>query len=332
LSTPDTYDFTGDTLAKELVLVTGGAGFIGSHLVRRLLHDGYQVRVLDDFFSGKRDNLSEVADNIDLIEGSMADFETATRAVQGVDCILHQGAMPSVPRSVADPLGSNHANVTGTLTMLTAARDAKVRRFVYAASSSAYGDTPTLPKVETMPTDPRSPYAVAKLAGENYCRAFYRVYGMETVCLRYFNVFGPRQDPKSEYAAVIPKFILAMLEGRPITIQGDGEQSRDFTYIDNTVAGNMLAMTAPEAVGEVCNLACGERFTLNQMVQTLSEIMGITPEIQYLEGRTGDVKHSLADISKAQRLLGYQPQVSFRDGLAQTVEYFRSLHEKANAQ
>jgi UDP-glucose 4-epimerase len=315
-------------LANELVLVTGGAGFIGSHLVRRLLREGYRVRVLDDFFSGKRDNLADTIEDIELIVGSMADQEVATRATAGVDTVLHQGAIPSVPRSVRDPLASNHANVTGTLTMLTAARDAKVRRFVYAASSSAYGDTPTLPKVETMPTDPRSPYAAAKLAGENYCKSFYRVYGLETVCLRYFNVFGPRQDPNSEYAAVIPKFILAMLEGRPITIQGDGEQSRDFTYIDNNVEGNLLAMYASGAPGEVFNLACGERFTLNQMVQNLSEIMGIAPQIEYLEGRTGDVKHSLADITKARTILGYNPGVSFREGLARTVEYFRSLHEQ----
>jgi UDP-glucose 4-epimerase len=315
-------------LANELVLVTGGAGFIGSHLVRRLLHDGFRVRVLDDFFSGKPENLKDILSSIDMVQGSIADYDTALRAVQGADCVLHQAAIPSVPRSVRDPLASNHANVTGTLTMLTAARDAKVRRFVYAASSSAYGDTPTLPKVETMATDPRSPYAAAKLAGENYCKAFYRVYGLETVCLRYFNVFGPRQDPNSEYAAVIPKFILAMMEGRAITIQGDGEQSRDFTFIDNNVEGNMLAMTAQDAPGEVFNLACGERFTLNEMVQNLSEIMGITPHIEYLEGRTGDVKHSLADISKAERILGYTPKVSFRDGLAQTVEYFRSLNTK----
>lgn len=305
--------------------MTGGGGFIGSHLVRRLLRDGYSVRVLDNFYTGKRPNLDEVLSDIDLHEGSIADESDAKRAVEGVAYVLHQAAIPSVPRSVRDPLGSNQANVTGTLTMLNAAREAGVKRFVYAASSSAYGNTPTLPKVETMPTDPLSPYAVAKLAGENYCRAFTRVYGLETVCLRYFNVFGPRQDPNSEYAAVIPKFILAMREGRPITIQGDGEQSRDFTYIDNTVEGNLRAMKAPEAAGEVCNLACGERFTLNEMVTLLGEIMSVEPKIEYLEGRTGDVKHSLADIDKARRLLGYEPTVSFRDGLAQTVEYFQSL-------
>ena len=311
-------------MANELVLVTGGGGFIGSHLVRGLLRDGYRVRVLDNFQTGKRANLEDVLADIELHEGSISDETAARRAVDGVDFVLHQAAIPSVPRSVRDPIGSNEAGINGTLNMLVASRDASVKRFVYAASSSAYGNTPTLPKVETMATDPLSPYAVAKLAGEQYCRAFTRVYGFETVCLRYFNVFGPRQDPKSEYAAVIPKFILAMREGRAITIHGDGEQSRDFTYIDNTVEGNLRAMKAPDAAGEMCNLACGKSFTLNEMVAMLGEIMGVEPKIEYLEGRAGDVKHSLADIDKARRLLGYEPTVSFRDGLAQTVEYFRS--------
>jgi len=315
----------GKRVGKQTVLVTGGAGFIGSHLVDRLLKDGFEVRVLDDFFSGKRANIAHVLDRIELIEGSVADVDVAARAVEGVDYVLHQAAIPSVPRSVREPLKSNHANVDGTLAMLDAARNAGVRRFIYAASSSAYGDTPTLPKVETMASDPRSPYAVAKLAGEGYCRAFTRVYGLETVALRYFNVFGPRQDPESEYAAVIPKFILALMEDRPITLHGDGEQSRDFTFIDNNLEGNRLAMTAPEASGEVMNLACGERFTLNELVAMLAEIMGKTPRVTYIESRTGDVKHSLADISKAKRLLGYEPRVSFREGLERTVEYFREL-------
>jgi nucleoside-diphosphate-sugar epimerase len=310
-----------------MVLVTGGAGFIGSHLVDRLLREGHRVRVLDDFFSGKRGNLAHVQGEVELIEGSVADEAVAERAVAGVDCVFHQAAMPSVPRSVAEPLASNHANVNGTLAILNAARNAGVRRVVYAASSSAYGDTPTLPKVETMATAPRSPYAVAKLAGENYCQAFTRVYGLETVCLRYFNVFGPRQDPASEYAAVIPKFILALMEGRTITMHGDGEQSRDFTYIDNTVEGNIRAMTAPEASGEMMNLACGERFTLNQLVQELAQITGLEPKVEYIPSRTGDVKHSLADISKARRLLGYEPQVTFRQGLEKTVAYFRELNK-----
>jgi UDP-glucose 4-epimerase len=316
-------------VGKELVLVTGGAGFIGSHLCERLLHEGYGVRVLDDFFSGKRDNIAPFGSGIEMVEGSVADPAVAARAVKGAHFVLHQAAIPSVPRSVREPLKSNHANVNGTLTLLEAAKDAGVQRVVYAASSSAYGDTPTLPKVETMASDPRSPYAVAKLAGEGYCRAFTRVYGLETVCLRYFNVFGPRQDPNGDYAAVIPRFILAILEGRPITLHGDGEQSRDFTFIANTVDGNLLAMKAPGASGEVMNLACGESFTLNQMVQMLAEIIGKTPHVEYIESRTGDVKHSLADISKARRLLGYEPKVSFREGLEKTVEYFRALHSNA---
>jgi nucleoside-diphosphate-sugar epimerase len=309
----------------KIVLVTGGAGFIGCNLVRQLLESGYRVRVLDNFATGKRTNLEEIWDRIEVIDGSITDLPTAQRAVEGVDCVLHQAAIPSVPRSVSDPLGSNEANVTGTLTMLVAARDAKVRRFVYAASSSAYGNTPTLPKVETMPSSPLSPYAVAKLAGENYCRAFHRVYGLETVALRYFNIFGPRQDPKSQYAAVIPKFITAMDAGEEVTIHGDGEQSRDFTYIDNAVQANIKAMTALDAPGEVCNVACGERFTLNEMVATLAAIMQVTPRVKHIETRQGDVQHSLADITKARQLLGYEPAITFYEGLARTVAYFRSL-------
>jgi UDP-glucose 4-epimerase len=244
--------------------------------------------------------------------------------VEGVTCVFHQGAIPSVPRSVSDPLGSNHDNVTGTLTMLVAARDAGVERFVYAASSSAYGNAPASPKVETMPTDPISPYAVAKIAGEGYCRAFYHAFNLETVALRYFNVFGPRQDPLSPYAAVIPRFITALLEDREITIFGDGEQSRDFIYVDNVVEANFKAMTALGAGGEICNVACGESFTLNQLVVALGEIMQVTPHVRYTEAQAGDVKHSLADISKARRLLGYEPQVSFREGLSRTVAYFQS--------
>jgi nucleoside-diphosphate-sugar epimerase len=310
----------------SLVLVTGGAGFIGSHLVRRLLRDGYRVRVLDNYATGKRGNLEEVRAAVEMIEGSIADEETARRAVDGVAGVFHEAAIPSVPRSVSDPLGSNHDNVTGTLTLLIAARDAGVRRFVYAASSSAYGDTPTLPKVETMRPDPLSPYAVAKLAGEGYCRAFHRVYGLETVALRYFNIFGPRQDPLSLYAAVIPRFITALLEDREITIYGDGEQSRDFTYVDNAVEANLKALTAPGTAGEMCNVACGESFTLNQLVAALSEIMRVTPRVRYVERQPGDVLHSLADIGKARSLLGYEPQVSFHQGLERTVAYFRTLH------
>ena len=309
----------------ELVLITGGAGFIGSHLVRRLLRDGYRVRVLDNLATGKAANLAEVREQIDWIEGSITDGAIAARAVESASYVLHQAAIPSVPRSIADPLASHQENSTGTLTMLCAARDAGVKRFVYAASSSAYGDTPTLPKVETMRTDPLSPYAVAKLSGENYCRALHRVYGLETVALRYFNIFGPRQDPKSLYSAVIPKFITAILEDRPIAIYGDGEHSRDFTFIDNTVDANLLAMTTPGIGGQMCNIACGERFSLNELVERLGAIAGKTPRVEYQDRRAGDVQHSLADISLAHELLGYEPRVSFEEGLRQTVAYFRAL-------
>ena len=306
-----------------MVLVTGGAGFIGSHLVRRLLNDNYSVRVLDNLATGKLENLAPVQNDIEMINGSIADESAVSRAVRGVDFILHQAAIPSVPRSVRDPIGSNQINVDGTLLLLNAARQAGVQRMVYAASSSAYGNTPILPKVETMRSEPLSPYAVAKLAGENYCRAFTHVYGLETVALRYFNVFGPRQDPMSEYAAVIPKFILALLNNEPITIHGDGEQSRDFTYIDNTVDGNMRAMSSSNASGEMMNLACGASFTLNEMVRALEEITGRKANVQYVDKRTGDVKDSLADIDKARRLLDYEPLVSFREGLERTVKYFQ---------
>ncbi len=311
--------------SNELVLVTGGAGFIGSHLVRRLLRDGYRVRVLDNLATGKATNLAEVQSQIEFLEGSVTDAETAARAVEGASYVLHQAAIPSVPRSIADPLASHAENSTGTLSILCAARDAGVKRFVYAASSSAYGDTPVLPKEETMRTDPLSPYAVAKLSGENYCRAFNRVYGLETVALRYFNIFGPRQDPKSLYSAVIPKFITAILEDREISIYGDGEHSRDFTFIDNTVDANLLAMTTPGVGGVMCNIACGERFSLNELVNRLGAIIGKTPRVTYAERRTGDVQHSLADISRARELLGYQPRISFDEGLQQTVAYFKNL-------
>lgn len=310
--------------------MTGGAGFIGSHLVRQLLSDGYPVRVLDNYASGKRENLSDVQDKIEMIEGDVADFEVAQRAVEGVDCVFHQAAIPSVPRSVSDPLGCHHATATGVVTMLTAAHKAGTRRFVYAASSSAYGDASALVKEETMPTDPLSPYAVAKLSGENYCRAFHHVYGMETIALRYFNVFGPRQDPLSEYSAVVPRFISALLDEKEVTIYGDGEQSRDFTFIDNVVQANMKAMTASQVGGEVCNVACGESFTLNQLVALLGEIMHVSPRVRYAPARAGDVRHSLADISKAQHLLSYKPEVDFREGVQRTVEYFKSTYSEIN--
>ena len=310
--------------SETLILVTGGAGFVGSHLVRRLLTEGYQVRVLDSLVTGKPENLSEVQGDIEWIEGDAADPEVAQKAASGATYVFHEAAIPSVPRSVRDPLVSHRANATGTVTMLTAARDAGVKRFIYAASSSAYGDTPTLPKTETMATDPLSPYAVDKLSGENYCRAFHTVYGMQTVALRYFNVFGPRQDPLSEYSAVIPRFIAAMLKDEEVTVHGDGEQSRDFTFVADVVQANLLALTAPLAGGDMCNIACGQSFTLNQLISFLAEIMQVTPRVRYVEARAGDVKHSLADISRAGKLLGYHPQVSFQEGLLQTVQYLKS--------
>jgi UDP-glucose 4-epimerase len=305
-------------------LVTGGAGFIGSNVALALVERGDSVRVLDDYSTGKPENLAGVADQIAIIKGSVADEALVRRAVEGVDYVLHQGALASVPRSVEDPMSSNLANVTGTLTLLMAARDAKVKRVVYAASSSAYGDQPAMPKVESMPPSPMSPYAVSKLAGEYYCQAFTDCYGLETVSLRYFNVYGPRQDPQGAYAAVIPKFITAMLAGERPTIFGDGEQSRDFTYVDDAVAVNLLACTAPNASGQVVNVACGERYSLNQLVALLNRILGTSIQPIYAAARPGDIKHSLADISAARTLLGYEPRWSLEDGLGKTVEWFRN--------
>jgi UDP-N-acetylglucosamine 4-epimerase len=301
------------------VLVTGGAGFIGSHLARALLAGGHQVRVLDDLATGRAENLAEIEGRIDWIRGSVAEREEARRAVEGVEVILHQAAIPSVARSLRDPLASNRANVTGTLTILAAAKEAGVRRLVYAGSSSAYGNTPELPKVETMPANPRSPYAVSKLAGELYCRVYASLYDLETVCLRYFNVFGPRQDPESPYAAVIPKFIRRMDAGEALPVEGDGTQSRDFTYIDNVVQANLKAMDAHGVSGEMFNVGCGERFTLNCMIDALAEILNISPRVERRPPRPGDVPHSLADIRKAQALLGYHPEVNFREGLRRTA-------------
>jgi nucleoside-diphosphate-sugar epimerase len=305
------------------VLVTGGAGFIGSNLVEALLARGERVRVLDNFATGKRANLAPFSSRIELIEGSITRLEDCQRAVEGVDYVLHQAAMPSVPRSVAMPIESNETNVVGTLHMLVAARDARVKRFVYAASSSAYGDTPTLPKVESMPAMPKSPYAVQKYAGELYLKVFFDAYGLETVGLRYFNIFGPRQDPTSYYSAVIPKFVAALLAGRAPTIFGDGSQSRDFTFIDNVIHANLSACTAPPAcAGRVMNIACGERVTLLELARLVANALGsdIPPKLE--PERVGDVKHSLADISLARELIGYTPQVSFRDGLARTVKWY----------
>jgi nucleoside-diphosphate-sugar epimerase len=302
------------------VLVTGGGGFIGSHLVQRLLGDGHAVRVLDSFVTGQRENLDALGD-AELIEGDVQSFERVHNASRDCDVVLHQAALPSVPRSIADPLMTNVVNVTGTLNVLLAARDNDVRRVVYASSSSVYGMTLDLPKRETMAAQPISPYAVSKLAAEGYCRAFSRVYGLESVVLRYFNVFGPRQNPNSQYSAVIPRFITAALEGTQPTIFGTGEQSRDFTFVENTVHANVLAMTEPAAAGELFNVACGERFSLNELVRTIGEIVGTDITPRYAEPRTGDVDHSMADITRAREVLAYEPLVSFEEGLRRTVEY-----------
>jgi len=305
------------------VLVTGGGGFIGSHIVARLLSLGHGVRVLDDFSTGRRENLTEVKDRIEIIEGDLRDLDTVRRAVAGTTWVFHQAALPSVARSVEDPLLTDAVNVQGTLHVLLAARDARVRRVIYAASSSAYGDTQTLPKVETMPASPLSPYALQKYAGEEYCRMFTRLYGLETVALRYFNVFGPRQDPASTYAAVIPKFIGMLVRGEPPTVHGDGEQSRDFTYIDNVVDANLLAAESATAPGEVINVACGERITLNRLLDRIRVILGISTKAVHGPPRPGDVLHSLADIGKAEKLLGYKPRVSLDEGLRRTIDFFQ---------
>lgn len=304
-------------------LVTGGAGFIGSNLVEELLKREERVRIIDDFSTGKRENIAPFLDRIEVVEGSITNPEDCQRAVDGVDYVLHQAAIPSVPKSVQIPVETNAANVGGTLNMLVAARDANVKRFVYAASSSAYGDTPTLPKVETMPGSPKSPYAVQKYTGEMYCRVFTSTYGLQTVALRYFNIFGPRQDPTSFYSAVIPKFITICMKDEAPTIYGDGETSRDFTHIDNAVSANLLACTADEkCAGHVMNVACGERFTLNELAETIREMVGKGKPATHAETRVGDVKHSLADISRAKELIGYEPKVKFAEGIRRVVEWY----------
>ena len=309
-------------------LVTGGAGFIGSHIVDELIRRDARVRVLDNFSTGKRDNLQpafrEARSRIDLIEGDIRDLDTVRRAVRGVDYVLHQAALPSVPRSVADPLMTNEVNVTGTLNVLIAARDENVKRVVYASSSSVYGDSPTLPKREDMPTRPLSPYAVSKLAGESYCHVFFQVYGLSTVALRYFNVFGPRQDPTSQYAAVIPRFITRMLQGTAPVIYGDGTQSRDFTYVANVVEANLLACQSDAVIGQVCNTALGVRFTLLDLVRILNGILMTDIAPEFGAARRADVKHSQADVAKLKRLAGFSEGVGFEEGLRQTIQWYVS--------
>lgn len=304
-------------------LVTGGAGFIGSHIVEELANLGEAVRILDNFSTGRRENIQPFLDKIELVEGDIRSYHIVRQAVEDIDFILHQAALPSVPRSIKDPITTNEVNVVGTLHILDAAKEAGVKRVVYASSSSIYGNSEVLPKREDMQPNPLSPYANSKLAGENYCRIFTNIYGLETVCLRYFNVFGPRQDPNSQYSAVIPRFIKLIKEEKRPTIYGDGEASRDFTYVSNVVRANLLACNAHNAVGEVFNIACGERITINHLVQRIGDILGKKIEPIYENSRPGDVKHSYASIAKAKRDLHYEVKVGFGEGIIRVAEYFK---------
>ncbi|HXV84818.1 MAG TPA: SDR family oxidoreductase [Candidatus Binatia bacterium] len=303
-------------------LVTGGVGFIGSHIVRRLVGEGELVRVVDDLSTGHLGRLDDVRDSIEFVKGDLADAEVSDEVMRGVDYVLHQAAVPSVQRSISDPIGTNRSNVTATLNVLESSRKAGVRRLVYAASSSAYGDTETLPKNEEMRPNPLSPYALQKLVGERYCKLYYDLYGLETVSLRYFNVFGPDQDPDSEYSAVIAKFISKLFAGESLTVYGDGEQSRDFTHIENVVDANLLALRAIDAPGHVCNIGCGERINLNHLIHFLEQITGAKADVSYTAPKAGDVRHSLADITQARQLLGYEPKVMVKEGLKRTVQAF----------
>jgi len=304
-------------------LITGGAGFIGSHLTEALVQREESVRVLDNFSTGRKDNIAHLLDRIELMEGDIRDLSAVRRAMYGTDFVLHQAALPSVSRSIADPATTHEVNATGTLNVLIAAREAGAKRVVYASSSSVYGNSPLLPKREDMPPQPISPYASAKLAGENYCRTFTHVYGLQTVCLRYFNVFGPWQDPNSEYSAAIPRFIALMLEGKSPTIYGDGLQSRDFTYVRNVVQANLLACQADEASCGVYNVACGERHPLLRVIDTLNQILGRDVKPTFAPARPGDIRDSLACIDRATRILGYHPDTSLQAGLEYTVQWFR---------
>jgi UDP-glucose 4-epimerase len=305
-------------------LVTGGAGFIGSHLAERFVDDGHAVRVLDDFSTGKRENLRGFSERIDLVEGDMRRFETCLRACDDIEIIFHQAAIPSVPKSVDSPVASHDANINGTFNLLMAARQKKCRRFIYAASSSAYGDVAVSPKHEGIKPEPLSPYAVQKLTGELYLRAFFECFELESLAIRYFNVFGPRQDPASQYAAAIPAFVTAILADRPPTVYGDGEQTRDFTYIDNVVHGNVLAAEAAKTTGQTINVACGEQVSVNAIIRRINELLGKDIKPNYVPPRAGDVKHSLADIRLARKLIGYEPQVSFEEGLRLAIDYYKT--------
>jgi nucleoside-diphosphate-sugar epimerase len=302
------------------LLVTGGAGFIGSHLVELLLQANYEVRVLDNFSTGRRENILDFAE-VEVVEGDLQSYERAHTAVRGCEVVFHQAALPSVPRSIQDPLTTNAANVIGTLNVLLSARDSDVRRIIFASSSSVYGANRTLPKSEDLPLAPISPYAVSKIAGEGYCRSFWEVYGLETVTLRYFNVFGPRQDPRSQYAAVVPNFITAFLARRRPTVYGDGNQTRDFTYVGNVVDGTLRAAQAEDVAGKTFNIACGEQISVNRLLDELRRLTGVDVEPRYVEPRPGEVTHSHADVSLAERELGYVPRIALDEGLKLTIEH-----------
>ena len=303
--------------------MTGGAGFIGSNICKKLVSQGCFVRVIDNLLTGKKSNLADIIARIEFIEADMGNEGIARTAMKDIDVVLHQGALPSVPRSIDDPAATHKHCVDATFTLLLAARDAGIKRFVYASSSSAYGDTPTLPKVETMRPQPLSPYAVGKLVGEYYCSVFSNVFGLETISLRYFNVFGPHQDPASQYAAAIPAFVTAILKDEPPTVFGDGEQSRDFTYVDNVVEANLLAARAKHTAGEVVNIACGQAVTVNAVIDMINEVVGKNVKPIYDAPRPGDVKHSLADITLAKKLIGFKPTVSFKQGLQKAIDWYR---------
>ena len=306
-------------------LVTGGAGFIGSNIVRRLVTDGHTVRILDNFSSGRRENIADLLSKVELIEGDIRDYWTVVRAVRDIDCVLNQAALPSVPRSVENPLTSNAVNIDGTLNMLEASRQAGVKRFVTASSSSVYGETEELPKREAMVPSPLSPYAISKLTNEYYCRVYWQLYKFPTVALRYYNIFGPYQDPKSEYAAVVPRFITALQAKRPPIVYGDGEQSLDFTFIDNCVQANLLAASSDGMVGQAFNVGCGAQYTLNQLLDYLRQIMKTDVKANYEPPRAGDIRHSYAAIEQIKKF-GYQPSVDFKEGLKRTVAFFAPVH------
>ncbi|HKV38772.1 MAG TPA: SDR family oxidoreductase [Blastocatellia bacterium] len=311
-------------MAKGIYLVTGGAGFIGSHICDRLVRDGQRVRVLDNFSTGKEENLKAISGYVDVVRADLRDLAVVRSAMEGVETVFHQGAMGSVPKSIVNPLAAHEINITGTLNVLLAARDAGIRRVVYASSSSVYGETPVLPKEEDMRPQPLSPYALSKLSAEQYCMVFSQVYGLETVALRYFNIFGPRQDPTSDYAAVVPKFVTSLLQGRAPVIYGDGLQSRDFTYIDNVVEANLLASEASAASGHYVNIACGGRYNLLELLGTIKEITGSQLDPVHEPSRAGDVRDSQASIEAARAILGYKVIVDFREGVRRTVDWYRA--------